>query len=322
MKSYIGKRLLQSCLVLILLSFFGFAVVYFAPGDISSLYIQPTMSEEQIEAVREKYNLNKSLGEQYVEWAVDVLHGNFGVSMVSHLKVKNEILEKLPSTMLLMGSSLILSVLIAIPLGMLAGYYQNRLPDNLIGGLSYVGMSIPQFWLGFILILLFSLKLHLLPTSGMHTLGVKSVWDVCKHMVLPCLTLSISIMPPYIRYVRANTIRELKEEYVVTAQARGTADKKILRKHVLKNTLLPVITLVGMNLSSVVGGSFIIETVFGWPGVGTYAMTAIKNRDYPAIMAYTMLIGAVLVAGNLIADLLYAVVDPRIRQGMDTVDEK
>ena len=320
-KSYIGKRMMQSVVVLILLSFFAFLVIYFAPGDISSLYIQPGMSAEEIEIVREKYNLNMSFGEQYIEWAKDMVHGNMGISMVSHLKVKNEILEKIPATILLMGSSLIMSVLISIPLGLCAGYRQNTIIDKLISGFSYIGMSIPQFWLGFVFILFFALKLHVLPTSGMHTMGVNSALDILKHMILPCATLSITIMPPYIRYIRANTIRELKKEYILTAKSRGTSDFEILRKHILKNTLLPVLTLIGMNLSSVVGGSFIIETVFGWPGIGTYAMTAIKNRDYPSIMAYTMMIGVVLAFGNLIADVLYAVVDPRIRQGDTKIDE-
>lgn len=320
-KSYILKRTIQSMIVLILLSFFAFFVVYFAPGDISNLYIQPGMSEEQIEFIREKYNLNLSFGEQYIIWAKDMLKGNLGVSMVSHLKVQNEIIEKIPATMLLMGSSLIISVTFSIPLGLVAGYYRNRVIDRLVNGFSYIGMSIPQFWLGFIFILLFSLKLHILPTSGMHTMGVNSSLDVIKHMILPCMTLSITIMPPYIRYVRSNTIRELKEEYVITAKSRGSSDFSILKNHVLKNTLLPVLTLIGMNLSSIVGGSFIIETVFGWPGIGTYAMTSIKNRDYPAIMAYTMMIGFVLIIGNFISDVLYAVVDPRIRQGDGKINE-
>jgi peptide/nickel transport system permease protein len=178
-------------------------------------------------------------------------------------------------------------------------------------------MSVPQFWLGMILIIVFASSLQLFPLSGMHTPGVHTISDALRHMVLPCLTLCITNMAPYVRYVRSSTIHELEEEYVLTAKAKGCSPSAILSRHVLKNSLLPVITLVGMNLSSIVGGSFVLEKVFGWPGIGMYAISAIQSRDYPVIMAYTMIVGTVLVFGNLLADVLYAVADPRIRQGMD-----
>ncbi len=317
MRKKLFRRLIESIIVIFLISCFSFAVIYFAPGDISDIYIQPGMTEEEIAEVREKYHDDLPLGEKYLRWASNAIQGDFGTSLVSNRTVMSEIAERLPATLSLMGSALVLSVLLAIPLGLFAGYYKNRVPDTIISGFSYIGMSIPQFWLGMILIIILAAKLKLFPLSGMHSVGVHTLSDTIHHMVLPCLTLCITNMAPYIRYVRSSTIHELEEEYVLTAKSKGSSPWKILRKHVLKNSLLPVITLVGMNLSSIVGGSFVLEKVFAWPGIGTYAIGAIQSRDYPVIMAYTMLTGFVLVVGNLAADLLYTVVDPRIRQGVN-----
>jgi peptide/nickel transport system permease protein len=317
MKRFLGKRIIESVIVLIVISFIAFAVVYFSPGEISALYIKPGMTEEQQALIREKYGADEGFLEQYCDWATSALQGDFGVSLVSQYSVIEELMERLPSTLILMGGALVLSILLSIPLGLLAGYYKNKIPDHIISGISYIGVSIPQFWLGMILIIIFASVLHLLPSSGMHTVGVRTTSDTIKHLILPWITLCLTNMASYLRYIRSNTIRELQEEYVLTARSKGTSDGKILFRHVLKNTLISVITLIGMNLSSIVAGSFVLEAVFGWPGVGTYALNAIQSRDYPVIMAYTMLVGIILVAGNLIADLMYAIVDPRIRQGME-----
>ena len=209
-------------------------------------------------------------------------------------------MQRLPATIILMGSSMILSLLLAIPLGLWSGYKKNSWLDNLISSLAYMGMSIPSFWFGMLLIIVFAAVLKVLPSSGMHTVGNVSAFDTFQHMILPCITLSIGHVAVYIRYIRANTIGQLSEEYVLTAEAKGDSQTKILFRHVLKNTLLPIITLMGMNLASLVCGSFIVES---------------GSRDYPVIMAYVMLSGFLLVVGNFIADLLYAFVDPRIKRG-------
>ena len=305
---------------MILVSFFSFAVIYLAPGDVSAMYITNDMTEEQKDAVRADLGLDKSMPQQYLAWAKKAIHGDFGVSLANKNAVLPQILERLPSTLLLMGTSFVLSVILAIPLGLWSGYKRNKWADKIISGISYVGMSMPSFWLGMMLIIIFSGKLHILPSSGMHTVGVDSVFDTIRHLILPCITLSVANLAIYIRYVRSNTIGQLGEEYVLAAKARGTTGPAILRRHILKNTLLPIITLLGMNLASIVCGSFIIETVFGWPGIGTLAMEAIGTRDYPIIMVYVMLSGFILVIGNFIADLLYAFADPRIKRGIDKID--
>ncbi len=314
MLRFVGKKLLQTLVVLVVISIASFAVIYIAPGDISQMYISADMDEGQKAAVVASLGLDKSLPEQYLAWAGMALQGNLGMSLASqNIPVTTLIGNRLPATLLLMGCSLALSLAVALPLGLLAGCRRNTWVDHLISGFSYIGMSIPSFWFGMLLIILFSATLHWLPSSGMHTVGAEGAWDTVRHLVMPVLALSISDLAVFIRYVRANTIGQLGQEYVLAAEARGDSRGRVLVRHVLKNTLLPVITLLGMNLASLVCGSFIIETVFGWPGVGTLAMSAIGSRDYPVIMAYIMLSGTILVVGNLVADVLYAVVDPRIR---------
>ena len=318
MWKYCLKKIVELAVVLLLISFFSFAVIYIAPGDISSMYISQEMTDEQKEAVLEHLGMDKSMPEQYLGWLKLGGKRGFGISLANRTSVTPQILSRLPATLLLMGTALFLSIVLAIPLGLWSGYRKNSWVDNAISSLSYIGMSIPSFWLGMVLVIVFTAKLHLLPSSGMNTVGVNTPWDTFLHMIMPCITLSLGNLATFIRYIRSSTIGELGEEYVLTAQAKGTKGSKILFHHVLKNTLLPIITLIGMNLATLVCGSFIIESVFGWPGIGTFAMEAIGKRDYPIIMAYVMLSGFILVIGNFAADMLYAFADPRIKRGIDS----
>lgn len=322
MLKYCLKKVGQLAIVMLLISFFSFAIIDLAPGDISSMYLTEDMTEEEKQIVIEKLGLNKSMGEQYLSWAAEALQGNFGVSLSYKTPVMPMLLKRLPSTILLMGTSLVVSLVLSIPLGLIAGYKKNTWIDNAISGFAYIGMSIPSFYFGMLLIILFTAKLHILPSSGMHTVGVDTPLDTFIHMIMPVLTMALGTMASKIRYVRANTIGQLSEEYVLAAKAKGTTPAEILRKHVLKNTLLPIITIIGMNLASLVCGSFIIESVFGWPGVGSFAMEAIGKRDYPVIMAYVMLSGFILVVGNFVADILYSFADPRIKRGIDVANGK
>ena len=322
MLKYCLKKVGQLAIVMLLISFFSFAIIDLAPGDISSMYLTEDMTEEEKQIVIEKLGLDKSMGEQYLSWAAEALQGNFGVSLSYKTPVMPMLLKRLPSTILLMGTSLVVSLALSIPLGLIAGYKKNTWIDNTISGFAYIGMSIPSFYFGMLLIILFTAKLHILPSSGMHTVGVDTPLDTFIHMIMPVLTMALGTMASKIRYVRANTIGQLSEEYVLAAKAKGTTPAEILRKHVLKNTLLPIITIIGMNLASLVCGSFIIESVFGWPGVGSFAMEAIGKRDYPVIMAYVMLSGFILVVGNFVADILYSFADPRIKRGIDVANGK
>lgn len=322
MLKLIAKKVAQVMIVMLLISFFSFIIIDLAPGDISSMYITEDMTAEEKAMVIARLGLDKSVPEQYFAWLVEALKGNFGYSISNKLPVVDLLMSRLPDTILLMGVSLLVSLTLSIPLGLIAGYKKNTVIDNLISGFAYFGMSIPNFYFGILLIILFTAKLHWLPSSGMHTYGVDTFLDTAKHMIMPVMTMALGSMASKVRYVRANTIGQLAEEYVLAAKAKGTPPVKILFRHVLKNTLLPIITIVGMNMASLVCGSFIIESVFGWPGVGSFAMEAIGKRDYPVIMAYILLSGFILVMGNFIADILYSFADPRIKRRVDVANGK
>ena len=322
MLKYCLKKIGQLAIVMLLISFFSFAIIDLAPGDISSMYLTPDMTEAERQLITEKLGLDKSMPEQYWGWLTEALQGNFGVSLSYNTPVAPMLLRRLPSTILLMGVSLLVLLALAIPLGLIAGYKKNTWADNLISSFAYFGMSIPSFYFGMLMIILFTATLHWLPSSGMHSVGVDTPLDTLQHMIMPVLTMALGTMASKIRYVRANTIGQLSEEYVLASKAKGCTPAQILRKHVLKNTLLPIITILGMNMASLVCGSFIIESVFGWPGVGSFAMEAIGKRDYPVIMAYIMLSGFILVVGNFVADILYSFADPRIKRGIDIANGK
>ena len=319
MKNFIVKRTGQMLIVFVIVSIFSFSIVYFSPGDPLYLYTSPAvssykMTEEQLDDMRESLGLTGNVAQRYVNWAGKMLQGDWGLSISNHQPVKEQIMDKLPNTIGLMGAALLLSVLVTIPLGLLAGYYKNRWVDMLISGISYLGISLPAFWFGIMLIIVFSMNLGVLPSSGMRTIGVDSAWDVIQHGILPTVVLSVNNIAVFIRYIRANTIEQMEEEYVITAVSKGVPQFQVVKNHVLKNCLLPIITMVGMNFGTLITGSFIVESVFGWPGLGTLCMNAVNSRDYTMIMGITMLSCTVLLIGNFLADILYGLADPRIKQ--------
>ena len=316
MKVFIIKRFLQLIPVIFLVSILSYLIIQAAPGDPIDNYSKPGMSQEQLEAIREEYGLDGNIAEQYLNWLGHVLKGDLGDSIKQNRPVIQLIGERLPATLLLMGMALLISLVLSIPLGLWAGLKKNKLADNVIGFFSYLGISIPPFWLGMIAIIIFSLKLQLFPSGGMRTVNVYSAGDVLWHMVLPAVVLSLNNTAVFTRYIRSNTISQMEEDYVLTALAKGTNKRTVLFRHVLKNCLLPIITLAGINIAGLVCGSFVIETVYSWPGIGRLAMDAVNSRDYPVIMGFTMFSCIILLLGNFIADILYAVADPRIRQGM------
>lgn len=321
MGRYIVKRIVQMIPVVILVSIFSFMIIHFAPGDPINMYIREDMTQQEIDELRVDLGLDGSIAEQYLAWLSNICKGNWGNSLINHQPVANQIFEKLPATLLLMGTSFVLSILLSIPLGLWSGMKKNKMADQIISVFAYIGISIPSFWLALMLIIVFALKLHWLPSNGMRTVGSSSVIDILWHLILPSIVLSVGNTAVFTRYIRSNTISQLEEEYVLTAKAKGVSKRRIMVGHVLKNCLLPVITIAGMNLASLVTGSFIIESVFGWPGMGTLGMSAINSRDYPMIMGFTMLSCVILIFGNLIADLLYGVADPRIKQEVRRVNE-
>lgn len=313
MKEKIIKRLLNMIPMLFFITIISFILMHLAPGDPLQAYISPDMNVEDIERIRESLGLNDPIIVQYFKWLFNTIQGNLGYSMVNSKPVLNLIFERLGPTILLSGSALVISIIISIPVGLISGYKKNSIIDKVLNVVSYIGISIPSFWFGMMLIYVFSIKLNIFPSVGMRTIGVDTNLDLINHLILPVTVLSFYNLSVYIRYIRSSTIEQLKQDYVTTQYAYGASTKDILFKHVLKNTLLPVITIFGMSLPSIFTGAFITETIFGWPGMGQLGVNAIFGYDYPVVMGITLFSSAMLIIGNLIADILYAMVDPRIK---------
>ena len=308
----IANRLVQCILTLFIVSVLCFALTKAAPGDPVLTYVEPNMSEEYIQNLRESLGLTKPLYEQYFLWLGRIFHGNFGNSLMNNRPVLTQMLERLPATVILIGTSMLLGFLIAIVLGLYSGKNKNGILDKITSLFCYVGISIPTF--GIMLIYLFSVHLHILPSIGMHSDGDRSFGDLVLHMVMPCAVLTFANASQYIRYLRSSTITEMSSDYVMVQKAYGMKESGILFRHVLKNAMLPMITVLGMSLQSLVSGAIITEQVFAWPGIGQLAVTAVMQYDYPLIMGITMFTALLVVLGNLLADVLYAVFDPRIRK--------
>ena len=269
------------------------------------------MDKEQI---RENMGLNDNYLVQYSRWSKSILKGDFGYSYSNHRPVLKQITERIPATLGLMASAMILSIVLGTIIGLISAMNKGGIFDKIFVLLSYVGISIPSFWFGMMLIHLLSLKLNLLPSIGMRTIGVNTFSDLLRHAIMPILTLSISDTAVISRYVRTRTIEQIDEDYVMTEIAQGASKREVFFKSILKNSLLPLITIVGMSLPSLVSGAFITESIFGWPGLGQLGMNAIFAYDYPMIMATTMFASLLLILGNLISDVLYGIVDPRIKE--------
>ncbi|WP_063564393.1 ABC transporter permease [Paenibacillus sp. O199] len=313
MNNYIVRRIAQAIPLLFVISIVSFTLIKLAPGDPVLSFVTPNMGAEDVERIRQNLGLDQPMYVQYVVWLKNVLSGDLGYSLVNHRPVAEMIVERLPATFGLMGASLLLSLLISIPLSMIAGSRQNGLFDRGLSLISYIGISIPSFWFGMMLIYFFAVELHWLPSMGMRTVGMDSAWDIIKHGILPCTVLTFMNVSVYMRYIRSNTISQLEEDYVQIQYAYGATKGTVLLRHVLKNVLLPVITILGMSLPELIAGAFITESVFSWPGMGSLGISAVHGLDYPIIMGITMMSSVLLVVGNLVADILYGVVDPRIK---------
>jgi peptide/nickel transport system permease protein len=321
MKSnYLFKRLITFIPIIIGMTFLAFLVMQLAPGIPVDMYLDPSIEAVDIARLKMNLGLEKPIIIQYFYWLKNIIQGNFGFSYITGKPVLTSILERLPATLLLSISSLILILIITFPLGIISGAKENSWFDHLITIGVFIGLSIPTFWLGLMLILFFSLKLNILPTSGFinPNLYQSSIWiktiDIFKHLLLPLLTILIGGLATLTRYHRFGTISILNEDYIRAARARGISEKVILFKHVFKNAVLPIITILGLSLPGLIGGSFIIEYIFSWPGMGQLGISAIFARDYPILMGTILFSSILIILGNLFADIAYALVDPRIRK--------
>lgn len=314
MNNVLVRRLAQLVPMLFFISLVSFLLVKLAPGDPVQAYITPRMSPEDIERIRHSLGLDKPMFMQYLLWLKNVLQGDLGYSLIYHRPVLTMIAERIPATLGLMGASLVLAIVLAIPLGLVAGAFKHRWLDHFLNMFAYIGISVPIFWFGILLITVFSVQLNWLPSMGMRTIGMEDSWlDVVRHGILPCIALSFYNLSNYVRYIRSNTITQLSADYVQTQLAYGATRRSILFRHVLKNVLLPVITLFGISFGELVVGAYVTESVFSWPGMGLLGIQSITSLDYPLIMAMIMLSSLMLIVGNLLADMLYRVADPRIK---------
>ncbi|TQW40951.1 ABC transporter permease, partial [Clostridioides difficile] len=296
-----------------LISILSFGLLELAPGDPADAYINPLMSSQDIENIRVNMGLDKPVYIRYLNWLKNTLSGNLGISYINHMPVTEQIMEKMGNTFILMGTSLIFSILVAIPLGIFLAVNKNSITSKVSSVFNYIGVSIPSFWIGMILISIFSVKLNIFPSGGMHTIGNDSIGDLVKHLVLPVITLGLYNTAIFTNYVEASVNEQLKKQYVITARSKGLSEKVILFKHVLKNSLTSLVTILGMSIQKLVTGAFVTEVVFSWPGMGRLMIDSIFSRDYTVIMAITMLSALFLILGNLVADILYLLIDPKIK---------
>jgi nickel ABC transporter permease subunit NikB len=303
----INARILQLLFVVFLLSLVTFSLMKMAPGDpvlhlLGIDQMNATQAEEA--ALRKELGFDQPLIVQYGQWLMNVLRLDFGSSYFSKQPVLDEMMECLPTTVQLTAGGLAVMVLIAAPLGILAAKYPGRWPDHVSRFLTLLGASIPSFWMGLLLIYIFAYQLQWVPTMGKGTL---------KQMILPSITLGLAIAAVYARLLRAGLLEALSQEYIRAARARGLAEWRIVIRHAMRAALLPVVTVFGLSLSNLLAGIVVIEILFSWPGMGSMAVEAIFKRDYPMIQGFVMLTGIFVVLVNLLVDITYGLLDPRIR---------
>ncbi len=313
MARYAVLRLLQSVALLFVVSVVTFVLVHRAPGG-PAILADPMVGREQAREMARTLGLDQPLPRQYARWIGHVLRGRLGVSFGTNQPVTTLIAQRLPATLLLSGTGLLLALGLAIPLGVLAAARRDSWLDHAIAALSMFGLSVPAFWLGLVLILLFAVQLHWLPAGGMLTVGGPAgLADRLAHLALPAAVVSLFGLAQLTRYVRSSLLGVLREEYVRTAWAKGLSPGRVWGRHALANALLPMITVVGLMLPQLAAGAAITETVFAWPGMGRLAIEAAFQRDYPLVMGITLLVSVLVVAANLVTDLAYTWLDPRIR---------
>ena len=304
MSGYVLRRILQSVVVLFGVSIVVFLLARLAPGDPATLMLAETASPEQIAAAREHYGLNDPLYEQYWLFISRAVQGDFGDSLYYKEPALGVVMEAFPETAKLAIVAFLIAVGVALPLGVIAAIKRDTIWDFLAVGLSVLGQAAPSYWIGILLILFFSVRLKWLPSSGNYG---------PEYIILPAVTLAALLMAVLTRLTRAGMLGVLGEVFVRTARAKGLQEQSVLVRHALRNAMIPLITVMGLQLGSLLGGTVIVEQVFAWPGVGRLAVNAISSRDYPIIQAVVFLVSVVFVLINLAVDLLYGVLDPRIR---------
>jgi ABC-type dipeptide/oligopeptide/nickel transport system permease component len=332
MLSYLLRRVTATIPVVVLISLLVFLLIHAAPGDPADLLLSEEASPEDIADARKRWGLDQPIYVQYLRFLGNILTGDFGISFRYADPVIGLIAERLPATVELAVCSLLIAIVLGIPLGVWAGAKPNSWADNLGSTFGFFGISMPSFWFGIMLILVVSGYFNWLPSAGRNTYGVgsggetgfyithslltgnmKSAWDGIKHIIMPAVALGTGMMGIIMRVTRSSVLEIMEEDYVRTARAKGVSEQTVLWRHVLRNALVPIITVVGLELGTLLSGSIIVETVFSWPGSGSLLISAIQARDYPLITGTVIIYTIAFVVINFTIDILYAAIDPRIR---------
>ncbi len=307
------QRAVQAVIVLVLVSAITFLLVNLAPGGPSSL-MRMDATPEQRAALALRLGLDQPLPLRYLQWVGGAITGDLGISMTSNEPVGQRIAQRLPNTLILAITALSLSVAVGIPMGVLAALRRGRLADIITALLSVIGVSVPAFWLAILLILLLSVNLNLLPSSGIASSGREGdLADRLQHLLMPAIVLSTTVLPYVVRFTRSALLDVLHQDYVRTATAKGLSNVKVVYGHALRNALVPVVSIIGTLVPRLVGGAVVTEAVFGWPGMGRLAVEAANGRDYPLIVGITVIVATVVIVTSLIVDVAYTWLDPRIR---------
>ena len=315
MFQYIFKRLLQAIPLLIGVSIIGFAMMHLAPGGPLAVYtLNPTITAQDIERIKHIFGLDQPLHIQYIKWAYGIFTGNWGFTFFGGRPVLDVILERFPATLLLMGSGMSLAILIGMLIGILGAVRRYSIFDYLATTGAMVALSFPTFWFGLMTIFLFSLKLGWLPSGGMYTLGgEEDILDLLRHLILPTVVLALVLVAQWSRYTRSSFLEIIHQDYIRTAKSKGLSGGRILFRHAFPNAVAPLIALAGIQLPWLFSGALVTETIFGWPGMGRLFVDALTMKEYPVLMGMIMITAIFVIIGNLLADIINALIDPRIR---------
>lgn len=312
MSGFLIRRILQMLLALLGVSIVVFALMHLVPGDPVRVALGTRFDQELYDALRERVGLDKPLIEQYLSWLGNAVTGDLGVSFRNGQPVTTLILERLPATITLALAALFIALIVALPAGIISAVRSGSGLDYTVTAASQVGISMPDFWAGVMYILLFSLTLGWLPSSGFTPFGDGPV-EWARHLVLPALTIGLISGSIITRFVRSAVLEALNQDYVLTARAKGLTEWQIVRRHVLPNAWIPIVTVVGLQLGFLLGGVVVVEVIFAWPGLGRLALTAVKDRDFTVLQGAVLYIAFMFLAINLVVDIIYARLDPRVR---------
>jgi peptide/nickel transport system permease protein len=309
---FLFQRIALGALVIVFASALTFFVVNLAPGGPAQI-MRFDVTAEQRDALIKRMGLDKPVTQRYAEWVAGAIRGDLGTSLLTDEPVTQRIGERLPNTLTLAGAALLLSITLGIPIGLIQALRRGSAIDHLLSLFSALGLAVPVFWLGIVLILIFAVSLRVLPSAGVTGIATDTLLDRLQHLVLPAVVLATTVLPTVVRFMRSAAIEVLHEDYIRTATSKGLAPRVVVTRHTLRNALIPVVSAIGAVVPRLFGGAVVTEQVFSWPGMGRLALEAAQGRDYPLITGLTVVIAAVAVATSLVVDIAYTRIDPRVR---------